>query len=199
MSTPYNSNPPTPETARATPGPNNPMVSQGNTPSFTTGTTATTSGLTTPLPMQTSNFDDSNLLSALDTDFGNMDFNGINAFNNTANNDFLELTINDPARALFSQDGAINAAQAQLFGFVSGANTNPDNQGGAMQPAQMRNQAASTAEPPPVDPYGGEDRPFKCLVVGCEKAYKNANGLRYHERVGAFLTPFRVCLLVFLV
>ena len=186
MSTPHNSTPSTPATARPAPGMNNPMVSQGNTPSFTSATTATTSGLSSPQPTTNATYnDDSQLLSALDNDFNNMDFNNINPFNNTANSDFLELTINDPARALFSENGGINAAHAQLFGFVNGANTNPNNQGGAMQPTQLRSDVgAGIAEAAPaVDPYGGEDRPFKCLVVGCEKAYKNANGLRYHERV----------------
>lgn len=112
-----------------------------------------------------------------------MDFNP-NALNNGMNSDMFELTINDPARALFSENGGINATQAQLFGFVNGASTNPDSHGGAMQPSQMGPQAdGGSGIAPLVDPYGGEDRPFKCLVIGCEKAYKNANGLRYHERV----------------
>ncbi|KAL9059691.1 MAG: hypothetical protein Q9162_000992 [Coniocarpon cinnabarinum] len=184
LSTPHSSTPSTPATAR--PNSTNPMVSQGNTPSFTTATTAPTSGINSPLPVSTSGLNDENgMLTSLDQDFSNMDFNNINPFNNTTNNDFLELTINDPARALFSENGGINAAHAQLFGFVNGANTNPDNHGGAMQPTPMRpNTGVAPHEAPPVDPYGGEDRPFKCLVVGCEKAYKNANGLRYHERHG---------------
>jgi len=34
-------------------------------------------------------------------------------------------------------------------------------------------------------PAGGvEDKPFKCPVVGCEKAYKNQNGLKYHRSHG---------------
>jgi hypothetical protein len=28
-----------------------------------------------------------------------------------------------------------------------------------------------------------EERPYKCQVPGCEKSYKNANGLKYHRRV----------------
>lgn len=30
---------------------------------------------------------------------------------------------------------------------------------------------------------GDEPKPFKCPVVGCEKAYKNQNGLKYHKQV----------------
>ncbi len=30
----------------------------------------------------------------------------------------------------------------------------------------------------------GEDKPFKCPVIGCPKAYKNLNGLKYHRLHG---------------
>ena len=30
---------------------------------------------------------------------------------------------------------------------------------------------------------GGEPKPFRCPVIGCEKAYKNQNGLKYHKAV----------------
>lgn len=32
-----------------------------------------------------------------------------------------------------------------------------------------------------------DDKPFKCPVIGCEKAYKNQNGLKYHKGVSGFL------------
>ena len=35
-----------------------------------------------------------------------------------------------------------------------------------------------------------EDKPFKCPVIGCEKAYKNQNGLKYHKSVS--VPPLRV-------
>jgi transcription factor SFP1 len=28
-----------------------------------------------------------------------------------------------------------------------------------------------------------EPKPFRCPVIGCEKAYKNQNGLKYHKAV----------------
>jgi transcription factor SFP1 len=31
---------------------------------------------------------------------------------------------------------------------------------------------------------GEEIKPFKCPVIGCEKAYKNQNGLKYHKQHG---------------
>ena len=30
---------------------------------------------------------------------------------------------------------------------------------------------------------GGVPKPFHCPVIGCEKAYKNQNGLKYHKMV----------------
>ncbi|KAI8137192.1 hypothetical protein BJV82DRAFT_636498 [Fennellomyces sp. T-0311] len=39
-----------------------------------------------------------------------------------------------------------------------------------------------------IDPYGcyddAHERPYKCQVDGCDKAYKNANGLKYHKAHG---------------
>jgi transcription factor SFP1 len=38
---------------------------------------------------------------------------------------------------------------------------------------------------------GEEHKPFRCPVIGCEKAYKNQNGLKYHKQVCMpFLFPF---------
>jgi len=31
---------------------------------------------------------------------------------------------------------------------------------------------------------GREEKPFKCRVIGCDKAYKNQNGLKYHKMHG---------------
>ena len=194
FSTPNSSHPATPATAKATPTSTNPVVSQVNTPSFTTSTTTpqTNSTINSPIPTSAAALNnDPSMLTGLNNDFRNMDFSSA-VLNNGMNSDMFELTINDPARALFSENGGINAQQAQLFGFVNGASTNPDSQGGAMQLNPMATQTDGTAGiNPPIDPYGGEDRPFRCLVIGCEKAYKNANGLRYHERVRTPLSrPF---------
>ncbi|KAK9467914.1 hypothetical protein V1512DRAFT_260347 [Lipomyces arxii] len=32
--------------------------------------------------------------------------------------------------------------------------------------------------------HQGDDKPYKCPVIGCEKAYKNQNGLKYHRQHG---------------
>ncbi|CAO0797989.1 unnamed protein product [Mucor circinelloides] len=30
----------------------------------------------------------------------------------------------------------------------------------------------------------GQDKPYKCPIEGCDKAYKNPNGLKYHQMHG---------------
>ncbi|GJJ75734.1 transcription factor SFP1 [Entomortierella parvispora] len=35
----------------------------------------------------------------------------------------------------------------------------------------------------------GADKPYRCLVEGCDKAYKNPNGLKYHNQHGHCSTP----------
>ena len=41
---------------------------------------------------------------------------------------------------------------------------------------------------------GEEAKPFRCPVVGCEKAYKNQNGLKYHKTVRLDRARSRACL-----
>ncbi|PVZ99406.1 hypothetical protein BB558_004577 [Smittium angustum] len=47
-------------------------------------------------------------------------------------------------------------------------------------------------------PNGRDDKPYKCVVNGCDKAYKNPNGLKYHtthghcdDDVSSSLKPYR--------
>ena len=90
-------------------------------------------------------------------------------------NGMIQLCINEPAKALFTEQGGINPQQFPHFGFMDGT-TNPEEYATAIQDQQIAANREYL--------FGEEDRPFKCPVIGCEKAYKNANGLRYHEKVG---------------
>lgn len=187
------SNPPTPTTAGR-----NPIISSMNTPSFAPTPTShhqhqhqhrhsgIPDGLRYSNPQQDANLHSTantmfnpHLLSSLNSDMNNLDFSTLNhghGHGNGNGSDMIDLCINDPARALFSDAGRIDPSQAMHFGFVNGAATNPDDPNGAMSSPHL---AAARAMLP-----GEEDRPFKCKVIGCEKAYKNANGLRYHEKHG---------------
>ena len=40
-----------------------------------------------------------------------------------------------------------------------------------------------------VDGANGEPKPFRCPVIGCEQAYKNQNGLKYHKAVRVHPIP----------
>ena len=107
-------------------------------------------------------------MMSLSNELGNLDFrNG---------NDMRDLCINDPAKALYTEQGAIDTQQFPNFSFINGAATNTDDPAAALQAHQMAANGRGQV-------LGEEDRPFKCPVIGCEKAYKNANGLRYHEKV----------------
>lgn len=170
---------------------NNPMVSSVNTPSLGNQSLYQNSNRATPDVDQVGtpdeadiNFDEQfsmnnmqfnpQLLQGLNTDFSNMDFGAVGG------NEMLDLCINDPAKALFSEQGGLNTQQFPQFSFMNGANM-------ANNEASRRLQAQQFGAgfPGKARMAGEEERPFKCPVIGCEKAYKNANGLRYHEKVSS--------------
>lgn len=97
-------------------------------------------------------------------DIGDRDFaNG----NNDSN-----FCIDDPGKHLFSPNGAFppgnRSIQAQLaqLGLQQGQFADPSQNKALLQ----RLQSMMMPE---------EHKPFKCPVIGCEKAYKNQNGLKY--------------------
>ncbi|KAM3448047.1 hypothetical protein MY3296_008124 [Beauveria thailandica] len=86
--------------------------------------------------------------------------------------------INDPGKHLFSPNGAFppggnRTIQAQLaqLGLTQGQFADPETN-------KMLLQRLQTMMMPE------EHKPFKCPVIGCEKAYKNQNGLKYHKAHG---------------
>ncbi|CAK7274305.1 Transcriptional regulator of ribosomal bioproteinsis proteins [Sporothrix epigloea] len=160
---------------------NNPTVSSVNTPTLSTQQN---------FPSQTQ-FSHESTPDLDDEDVGSlamkMDLNGINLANNFgmgfANNlgglDYS--TINDPAKSLYSPNGAatpqLNQQQAlaqQLAQFNLDQSQLPPGTGTSALLQQM-----SAAFMLPEEP-----KPFRCPVIGCEKAYKNQNGLKYHKAHG---------------
>ncbi|CAK7273645.1 Transcriptional regulator of ribosomal bioproteinsis proteins [Sporothrix epigloea] len=160
---------------------NNPTVSSVNTP-----TLSTQQGFPSQTPFSHESTPD------MDEDVSGglamkMDLNGINLANNFgmgfANNlgglDFS--TINDPAKSLYSPNGAVapqlNQQQAlaqQLAHFNLDQSQLPP---GADTSALLQQMSAAFMLPE-------EPKPFRCPVIGCEKAYKNQNGLKYHKSHG---------------
>ncbi|KAH8596783.1 hypothetical protein B0O99DRAFT_108751 [Bisporella sp. PMI_857] len=111
----------------------------------------------------------------------------------------LDLCIDNPAKQLFSPNGGGGAydqrrmaQQFASFGLSNGQFGNNTDLLRAYQQQQtmglnngmgdnvnMANMASLAA-------LGlmEEHKPFKCPVIGCEKAYKNQNGLKYHKTHG---------------
>jgi len=89
----------------------------------------------------------------------------------------LNLCIDEPAKRLYSPGGqALGYSQAQMQQYVAGNGSNDMN----------KRLADAGAAQSPTMPLQAEDKPFKCPVIGCEKAYKNQNGLKYHKAVSPF-------------
>ncbi|KAL8630388.1 hypothetical protein Q9189_003872 [Teloschistes chrysophthalmus] len=98
-------------------------------------------------------------------------------------NDMLDLCIDDPAKSLFSTNGGFNAStgqltNAQLLGDVQYSENS--------ELAKTIREAQRLAGIPEggSGPNDGVWKPFHCPVIGCEKAYKNQNGLKYHKAHG---------------
>lgn len=98
-----------------------------------------------------------------------------------SNNDMRDLCINEPAKNLYADDGTFNSQQYPHFNFggsmTNGGGEITHNNDENAKKLQAQRLAAGIGKQPTE-----EERPFKCPVIGCEKAYKNANGLRYHEK-----------------
>ncbi|KAF4979076.1 hypothetical protein FZEAL_4661 [Fusarium zealandicum] len=146
---------------------NNPTVSSVNTP------TLTTQGQVPRIQQVDLDEDLPGMPMGGNTnDIGDMSFGGGNQNNGDSN-----FCINDPGKHLFSPNGAFPAAnrsiQAQLaqLGLSQSQLTDP----AANKVLMQRLQSMMMPE---------EHKPFKCPVIGCEKAYKNQNGLKYHKTHG---------------
>ena len=138
----------------------NPTVSSVNTPTLATaqGQMADMDHMDEDLPGQP--------MGGGAADIGDGTMNGTNNY------------INDPARNLFSQGAAFptggnRTIQAQLaqLGITNGQQMDP--QSNALLVQRLRSMISAE-----------EHKPFKCPVIGCEKAYKNQNGLKYHKSHG---------------
>ncbi|GKT43126.1 transcription factor SKN7 [Colletotrichum spaethianum] len=160
----------------------NPTVSSVNTPTLTTQQT-------TPQQQRPNNgfLQNSQMPSMDDMDEdlpgmpmgGNMELNGSNfgdvSFGNSNGNN-SEFCINDPGKHLFSPGGALTNQQRAIQAHLIGMGFDPS------QPNSAANKAL-------IQKFGAmmipeEHKPFKCPVIGCEKAYKNQNGLKYHKTHG---------------
>ncbi|KAL1879330.1 hypothetical protein VTK73DRAFT_7167 [Phialemonium thermophilum] len=93
--------------------------------------------------------------------------------------------IDEPAKRLYSPGGTANPVnqrrllEQQLQQQLQQLNLDPSQLPPGTDPAVLLQQMTALMMPPAEEP-----KPFKCPVIGCEKAYKNQNGLKYHKTHG---------------
>jgi transcription factor SFP1 len=96
-------------------------------------------------------------------------------------NDMLDLCIDEPAKRLFSPNGGFNGSQQHVQFRLGGAQYGPNSQ----IAQHIREQQVLAGVPDSLGLMANEEpKPYRCPVIGCEKAYKNQNGLKYHKSVG---------------
>ncbi|KAI9682320.1 MAG: Transcriptional regulator of ribosomal biogenesis proteins [Caeruleum heppii] len=98
-----------------------------------------------------------------------------------SNNEMLDLCIDEPAKRLFSPNGGFNNHQYAQFQLGGGQYGNDTELARRIREQQMMAGLGMNAT---AGLMGEEAKPFRCPVVGCEKAYKNQNGLKYHKTHG---------------
>jgi len=165
---------------------NNPTVSSVNTP--TLGTMPMQHNLTSPesshpgtpaeLDMDFAGFNPmmpmGDMGMGMNMNFNNGNFNGMNGFDNNG-------TIDQPGKRLFSKQGA-GLSQAQLQAALKNYQLGGNDQSELAR--RLREQQLLNGASIPQFPFPEEVKPFRCPVIGCEKAYKNQNGLKYHKQHG---------------
>ncbi|KAF1971672.1 hypothetical protein BU23DRAFT_569831 [Bimuria novae-zelandiae CBS 107.79] len=177
------STPTTPAASQQFNLPNNPTVSSVNTP--TLGTVPMTHSLTSPESSHPST------PAELDMDFLGgfnqpmMNMPGVDmAFGNPGFNTSMpgfDGTIDQPGKRLFSKQGSGLSQQQLQAAFKNYQMSNGDQTDLAKR---VREQALMNGANVPQFPFPEEVKPFRCPVIGCEKAYKNQNGLKYHKQHG---------------
>lgn len=117
-----------------------------------------------------------------------MNMNNMNMNMNMANMNYpfgmgsdslsLDLCIDEPAKRLYSPNGFTQQRLQQQFaqfGLGQGQFGNNDE---LMRAYRQQQMMAMNAMPQGAMMMGEEHKPFRCPVIGCEKAYKNQNGLK---------------------
>jgi transcription factor SFP1 len=97
------------------------------------------------------------------------------------------MTIHDPAKRLSSKHNGFDPAQLQFS-----MNNNDLQLDGDFQRALQQQQLAAGIPLAGVMGFPGqEEKKYRCPVIGCEKAYKNQNGLKYHKQVSFYFLARR--------
>ena len=168
---------------------NNPTVSSVNTPTLTTYPSA--HPLQRPpdssAPGTPGELDGDFLGNMGGMNMGNMPYiqgqnQGYGGYDFSNDNGMGDYCIDEPAKRLFSLNGGFN--QPQQPAQPTSASQLGDGQyseNSELAKTIREQQKLAGVPDPSVD--GGVPKPFHCPVIGCEKAYKNQNGLKYHKSV----------------
>jgi transcription factor SFP1 len=167
---------------------NNPTVSSVNTPTLSAQPQVHPNPTFSPdnsIPGTPGEMDDD--FSGMNMDVGNVGNMNVNIGNMNFPYGFgnelgLDLCIDEPAKRLFSPNGGFGnqrALQQQFaqFGLGNGQFSGNDELVRRLRQQQMMQmQGFPNAQAAMM--MGEEHKPFRCPVIGCEKAYKNQNGLK---------------------
>ena len=166
---------------------NNPTVSSVNTPTLSAHplhhqqqylNTPDSSAPGTPGELSSDLIGDYNSLSMLSNQ-PNMQ----NQYQNyggygSGGNEPLDLYIDEPAKRLFSPDGGFKPPKQQPSSKLDVGQYTEDSELARTIREQQRIAGVTEHQV-----EGAVAKPFHCPVIGCEKAYKNHNGLKYHKSV----------------
>lgn len=115
---------------------------------------------------------------------GNM-FNGVHGFNNNfgfgTSNDMIDLCIDEPAKRLFQTDQPTSSQQS-IHQRLGSGQYGPNSE----IAKRIREQQIKAGLPDTMSNLlpNEEPKPYRCPVIGCDKSYRNANGLKYHKTHG---------------
>lgn len=178
---------------------NNPTVSSVNTPTLTTHPVQQQAYMPTPdssapgTPGEMDNGFVGNMGPIDDTmnldnnqEFLRNQYGNFNNFQFGNGNDMLDLCIDEPAKRLFSATGVYTGNKSNNNSRMSNAARLGDAQyseNSELAKTIREQQRLAGVPEGGSGPNDGVAKPFHCPVIGCEKAYKNQNGLKYHKAV----------------
>ncbi len=113
----------------------------------------------------------------IDMDFSNLNDLNLGNLGGFDATNLAEFFIDDPAKRLFSPNGG-PASQRALQQQMAQFGLDASQFGNITDPNHLAALQRAIANPGSLVMPPEEDKPFKCPVIGCEKAYKNQNGLK---------------------
>ena len=105
-------------------------------------------------------------------------YNRFGQYGFTNRAEVANLCIDDPGKRLSSRDGGFRGLE-QSSTKISDGTYSEDSE--LARTIREQQRLAGVPDPQLDDP--DVPKPFHCPVIGCEKAYKNQNGLKYHKGV----------------